>query len=451
MDEQVVKFLIESCKRFKGIAGKKDLFSQEMYPELTPEMVFVLVKNLERVFFQLETELRSDSALYLSDMNDVDGDHRSLLMDVEECLNSLSARSYGDTQYYLRRLVVYQMRNGFWHQQSTKAYSAIDKEAKKLFVSSSNIYEEIRRMMAELKDTKSQISNIGSSVQKSSSEAATRMAKLHSEATVKLNEIESIYSSARVYAEEVPRISSEASAVLSSLKLNFHEEENLISDMAVKRAEMLRANKDAQEKVEGALQVFSEKLDSAMLAHAAVEEAASFIKEKENYFNERNSYLDDLIGREVGSSLFETFKQRKNEISGSIGFWKWSVLVVTAATVLWVFFLFGGKDVSAMSWQLVLINTVKTMPVVGLLLFAISQYTKERNFQEEYAFKSAVALTINSYANQLDDKVNKDKMVMDSVNAIYRSPVSQGSERVSSKEVTSVIKDLSDAVKGLKG
>ncbi len=450
MDSNAIVQILALCKKFKTLAGRGEFFTKEANLRLNSDMAFDLVKSMDRMFNQLELELKSDSAIFLPEMNDADGESRYLLADVDECVKAISTRSYDSVRYFLNRLVNYQMRNGFWHQHPVKSSDAIDKETKRIFNTSSNAYESAMRLMEELEHTKEKISSISSSVERNASTAASTISKLSSEAAVRLNDIESIYSSAKVYSEEVPKIISESSVVLAGLKTNLQEEEKIIAEMTDKRVEVLKFNKLAQDKVDSMLKSLSEELEAAVSAKKNVEEAADLIKAKEEYFSERNKYLDDLIGREVGSSLFETFKQRKNEISSSINFWKWSVLFVTVATLMWVFFLFGNKDVSAMSWQLVLINTIKSIPVVGLLLFTISQYTKERNFQEEYAFKSAVALTINSYANQLDDKVNKDKLVMDSVSAIYRSPVDNGSTKISSKEVSGVIKDLSDTVRELR-
>ena len=85
--------------------------------------------------------------------------------------------------------------------------------------------------------------------------------------------------------------------------------------------------------------------------------------------------------------------------------------------------------------------------------FVISQYTKERHFQEEYAFKSAVALTVNSYAEQLKTNDNKDKLIMDSVDKIYRTPIDKKLEQSISenavKDHTSMLKQIVSDLKSL--
>jgi len=147
------------------------------------------------------------------------------------------------------------------------------------------------------------------------------------------------------------------------------------------------------------------------------------VESKTDYFDERNKYLNDLIGKEVGVSLFATFKQRKEEFKAPLNLWRWAVPISAIATVIWIYILFGSGDLSQLSWQVFLANTFKALPAAGLLFFAISQYVKERNFQEEYAFKSAVALTIEAYAETLHDPKSKDQMILDSVSKVYQSPI----------------------------
>lgn len=451
MDKKIASRICGTCFSFRReLQEKNSIFSigGTGWPEDT-EILFI--KNLDRALVQLELELKSDNYYFLPELNDADGEVRLLEADIESCIVSLRAGGYEDASFFLKRIVGYQMRHGFWNQHPARSNEGLDKEIKKAVSEARAIFAEAKMLRSNIASEREMSVSMRVNMESNTTEGLKRISKASSEAAVKLADIESVHSSVRVYAEDMPKIISESNGILASLKAVVMEEERNLSDMALKREELLRRDKEAQDKIEAALISFSEKLVSVEEAQSKVDSAVDGVMQKESYFEERNRYLDDLIGREVGSSLFETFKQRKQEISGSIGFWKWSVLVVTVATVMWIFFLFGVKDVSAMSWQMVFVNTVKSIPVVALLLFAISQYSKERNFQEEYAFKSAVALTINSYANQLDDKGNRDRLVMESVGEIYQSPIHKTFKINSAKEFSGAVKGLSDTVKGLKG
>lgn len=174
------------------------------------------------------------------------------------------------------------------------------------------------------------------------------------------------------------------------------------------------------------------------------------VEEKTMYFEERNQYLDNLIGREVGASLFETFKQRKLELNKPLNFWKWSVATMAVLTFIVIFAIFTnffgylGNISSALKWENILVNTLKSSPFFFLLYYSIAQYNKERNFQEEYAFKSASALTIKAYSDIINDETKKDELILKAVYGIYRSPIYNRLK--STKEVSSALDMIGEIV-----
>lgn len=180
------------------------------------------------------------------------------------------------------------------------------------------------------------------------------------------------------------------------------------------------------------------------------DEKLKFVENKTKYFEERNNYLDELIGREVGASLFETFKQRKSELNSPLQFWRIVVLcmgLLTFAVVLSIFTnFFGhfGPIPQSYTWELIVVNFFKSTPFLFLLYYAISQYNKERNFQEEYAFKSASALTIKAYSDILLNEDNKDQLILKAVYNIYKSPLQQS--KSTKKDINSITDLLNEVV-----
>lgn len=180
------------------------------------------------------------------------------------------------------------------------------------------------------------------------------------------------------------------------------------------------------------------------------EEKMRLVNNKTSYFDERNEYLDNLIGREVGASLFETFKQRKGELQNPLNWWRIAVVAISILTfgvilaIFTNFFGLFGEISEALKWQNVVANTVKSAPIFFLLYFSITQYNKERSYQEEYAFKSATALTIKAYADILNDETKQDELVLKAVLGIYKSPVHN--KMRSNKEVNSTLDMLSEMI-----
>ncbi len=203
----------------------------------------------------------------------------------------------------------------------------------------------------------------------------------------------------------------------------------------------------------GNLKVIAEQIETFKVQTEQHAKHLEFVEGKRGFFEERIKYLQDLIGQEVGANLFKTFKLRKDELESPVNFWKWAVPVMSVVTILWVLFLFSNQSAITnlnLWWQAFAVNTLKSVPAVILLLFTINQYRKERNFQEAYAFKSAVALTIDAYAGRLSDVVNKDKMIMESVAGIYRTPIEEKqSEKVKTKTAMDTIKSMAETTKEL--
>ncbi len=305
---------------------------------------------------------------------------------------------------HLNRLIHYQAINGFWEKSERKYFShseeTVNSEKERIEL----VGKQLEKRTASLQDLLDGIASAKSDLE------------LFTEAKNKeLNEIESLLAAVRNHNNEI--------SGLHSFATSLSEKINAIRDASeLKRNETDELHKESKsglKHIQGLLEEQATVIDGENKEYLELKQK---FEEKTDYFTERNGYLDDLIGREVGASLFETFKQRKGELSSSISFWKWSVPITAIATISWIFFLFGNSDLADLEWQVIFVNSLKILPAPGLLLFTISQYTKERNFQEEYAFKSAAALTINSYADQLKAEENKDKLIMEAVNEIYKTP-----------------------------
>lgn len=359
--------------------------------------------------------------------------------DLANFLAYVETKRFAEALSHLSRLIHYQATNGFWEKSKRKYFKASEEalraEKERIELVSHQLAsatEKLSGLLTNLENSKEGLSNFTSIKQK------------------ELSEIESLLSAARNHGSEITELHSTSTATaerINSLLLNADEKKL--------EAEALQKESRAElAKLKATLEKHAEIIEAQNIEYQSLrgsfEQKLEFVDEKHQHFIERNNYLNDLIGREVGASLFETFKQRKLELNGSINFWKWAIPVAAVATIAWIFFLFGNGSLEELKWQIILINTIKTLPALGLLLFSIAQYTKERNFQEEYAFKSAVALTVNAYAEQLISSENKDALIMSSVGAIYKSPaVVKGAKVADERVLTAGFRELSESLRNL--
>ena len=109
--------------------------------------------------------------------------------------------------------------------------------------------------------------------------------------------------------------------------------------------------------------------------------------------------VENLIGAAADGSLGTHFRERKNQIQKNVITFGVLAVVFFNLTCLLVFMIFKGFDINNSDWVHFVINILRTSPAWFLVWWLISRYSKERKLQEEYAFKSAIAMTMRSIQN----------------------------------------------------
>ncbi|CQR10206.1 TPA: hypothetical protein ACJFUB_000588 [Yersinia enterocolitica] len=440
-----VKTAIDSfyALNFEGILGgsfnKDELnYDTSMIGDYTINEYIVMVNKVFRHFIEELQDISFKSLPYQYDFNNEFGSG-NLYSDMTTVVSYINSASFTSTVQILDRLVHYQRLNGFWEKSNRKYFTDSedrniqDREVLETLKSHLTKYSEsFVEIASEINEKKDELSSFISAKQSELKDLEVGLSEMNRQ-NIAINELHNHAIST------VEKINSQFN-ITESKRV---DSEKLLNEA---RSELSTLQDDI---IECGKKIASQDTKFNGLK-ASFEKSLDFVKGKEKYFEERNQYLDDLIGREVGASLFETFKQRKEELSPSVNFWKWAVPVLAIVTVVWIFILFYTNQGAVLSYQVIIINSLKALPVIGLLLFGISQYSRERNFQEEYAFKSAVALTLNSYASQLKNEENKDQLIMTSVNEIYKTPIQHSKIKASeNKSLVDAVKELVDSTKNL--
>ena len=157
-----------------------------------------------------------------------------------------------------------------------------------------------------------------------------------------------------------------------------------------------------------------------------------------------------MMGYIADGTLSHSFNQRKLDLKKQIKIWLWISIAAVVLAVGWVYVVFTCLSAdTGYEWADIIINGIKSSPLFLMLGFALSQYQKERNLLEEYAFRESVAVTLTAYLEQMPEKEDEDKrkMLMSTVEQLYTKPV------IANKEYDLVkfdTKDLSESTKTLK-
>lgn len=436
---------LQAIERYKSLQLKHVM--SELYPnEVDLKQVIIsdtsaldIVSTSNRVNKQLKEELTSDIYRYLPYQYVYpEIGNSNLVTDLETLNKYISDKNIPSIVPILGRLVYYQINNGFWDKSVRKIHKPSEIQTAKLF-------EDMELIQKHL------------DVYINNSQEIIKTITVEKEAfseffLQKKKEVQAISDNLDLSVSKTKQITdlSQDSALnnqkITDIQANQKEKLEELKDLIEKKEkaflELENTYEELDEKLKESVNIISKQITE-------FQAKLDFVEDKKAYFEERNNYLNELIGREVGASLFETFKQRKGELDKPVAFWKNAVFGSSLILLVGIFFIFsnffGALGSEELTWLTLLVRSIKTLPFIILLYYCMVQYDKERRFQEEYAFKSAVALTIKAYADTLQLGENKDVLIKEAVKDIYKTPIAV--TKAKTRELNNVIKTLRNALK----
>lgn len=192
------------------------------------------------------------------------------------------------------------------------------------------------------------------------------------------------------------------------------------------------------------------------------EEKIKYFKTLEQFILEKQKEIIELGALAAGAALGGTFGLREKKLEKGVDFWKYAVPAITILSMIWVFVVFTClKPTTDVIWVNVVLSVAKTIPAFVLMGFVFKQYSKERNLQEEYAFKAAVSNTIKAYADLVrnedtQDNKTKQQLLSDAVKQVQTPPklYTENSEKIfsfSTSGLSNTLKNLNETIKNIKG
>jgi len=149
------------------------------------------------------------------------------------------------------------------------------------------------------------------------------------------------------------------------------------------------------------------------------------IENNESYQSE----IKNLLHKAVSAGLFGVFKQRQKYLA--ISRYIWAVLVFASSiAVVWIIYSIASSLAEANGFSFdkaFFIRSGMMIPLIYLMYFSGSQYKKERQAEEEYAFKSAISFSLEPYRDLLvkmreDEELEAD-FVKKLMEDIFDNPV----------------------------
>ncbi len=404
-----------------------------------------LISLIKKTITQLKNEVENGYGLLLPCRENFQNDWGSISLDSEltSILSHLQSKQFDSLEPLIDKFIYYQIRYGFWDRSSIQVYSIEEERVKEVHnlieLNSAAINKNIKlqeKLFFDLDKKLFEISDLIISKNKD----LEKVEEVYRSANEKLPQLVSILADAKNKNTEIDGILKNLNSKIETLSLNIENNKTEFSN--IKEASK-NLTKDINVKIE----------EASLTLKTALENNA--------FIESRKALIESLTGLAADGALGSKFGSRQEELEKKVQKWIYRIPVMSVLSVIWVIVVFTCLRANLGNEYLNLaVNILKTTPVFILLGFVFSQYTKERNLQEEYAFKAAVAMTLTAYSNMLEnvdlpENKSRQDMLTSSIELLYMQPKIHSEKynnilSLNAGNINESVKKLTDLIKEIK-
>ena len=406
--------------------------------------VFDYTTYLNRVYSQFEIRLNKElwnllpaTQNFHNDFGDCD-----VIRDLTVIVQLITNSDFDNTLNPMEKLIYYEKINGFWDLNGLNENN-VNEFAKKVIEQKAIIDLQLKQTLEYAKkivDLTTEVSNLKSGLiefQDQKISELNEVVKNVEVSRVQLTELTENLNKAKVSDTEI-------SGILNSQKEKLAETTNSLSAI-LSEFEKFKVESETQ-KVELKAEVDKSKV------------AAEESKQLYDFVLGKKGEISRLTGMAADGSLGSKFHEKETRLANKFWIWQIAVPLITIISAAWVVLVFKFLYTNLETkWIEIILNAGKTAPVFILLGWVLRQYNKERILQEEYAFKSAVAMTITAYGDLLNDTATidkltpKQKMLLNSIKQVHTPPKLHSEKEnstfvLNSKELNETIKNFKEVV-----
>lgn len=167
----------------------------------------------------------------------------------------------------------------------------------------------------------------------------------------------------------------------------------------------------------------------AILLDETISAAASTLSEADTLRDQVKNLLDPA----VAGNLSNGFNARRRRVSWQKWFW-FAMIISSAITIAWLTIninellatIFGGVTLNGENAGLLwILRLFLLLPAYTLVLFAISQFLRERRFEEFYAHKASIAQTLPTIGELVSSSEVKDQITSSATKIVFEPPYNE--------------------------
>lgn len=332
---------------------------------------------------------------------------------INEMRNGLVQANYDYSTQRLKALIYYATSNGFWQIPQKIELgireSSLSKLEERAQLTMEHIDKRAETANATIAQLNEKVNELNKLIAQKRQEFATLQSNQNQSNTI-LSNITNTNKNAETYNASIEQIKNKCNTILADLE---NKQEKISKQQIEIDKQIELANSNLQD-----FEVNSkEKIDSIQSGYNSVSANVEEVRK--------------MMGYIADGTLSHSFNKRKESIKCSEKLWMWISLVTLVLLIAWVCVVFIWLSANTgIVWADILINGIKATPLACAFGFALSEYGKERNMLEEYAFREAVAVTLTAYLEQLNGNNTEEQknLLVNTVEKLYTKPIISAKE-----------------------
>lgn len=351
-------------------------------------------------------------------------------------VNNLSKADYNAAIPHIKALVFYQMSYGFWNVPEKIELGIRESSLRKL---EDKIQAISQTALQKYQDSDILINNL-----KKKQDILTQWI---SEKNKEYQALKNNQAESNTIIVNIRNTESNTKQLSTSIEAAKQKADTFINEFSTNLKTVSEQITSSQNLIEKA----NSELEEINLTSA---ESLKSVKKNLDETNADVTEIKKMMGYIGDGTLGHSFNQRQQKVNKKANIWLVISLFLFVITIVWICVVFTVFDPpTEIVWANILINAIKSSLAVFAFGFALNEYGKERNLQEEYAFRESVALTLTAYLNKLEtcEKDEMKKLLMDTIEKLYTKPVISSKEyklmKPDLKEIGDMVKPLAEAIK----
>lgn len=365
--------------------------SQHRFSALTASQLITLT---ERLLTQFSEALDSPDVAFLSkgyywETPQHGMAHRHIFTVMQQFTSYLASNQWDAAALHLELAIGYLMQIGYWDRSSRKLQS-LGK------LRQSELFQDLEVKATQFREILTLINNLQSQQQQ---EVAKRQ------------------SEANAVATQLTQVQNHATDIAALLAKSTGQDGQLVQILATQEANLEKTKSELKAIAEGKAHLEG-SLKSAAQNLTASDERLKFMESKAEWVNE-------LAGTAAAGVLGQKFEARMRQMATASNWWLGGTVGSVILGAVWIglahkYFMQTGGDF----WVTIALNFGLLLPALFIVGFFANQFGKVRQFEEEYAFRSAVAMTLGAFADRLNgDDNERNRLITETVEKLYRLPV----------------------------